>query len=137
MKKFAIERTKRNIPSMWESGGSYTNTGNSIIIANHLGNAKKPVYIRNRGDLCNKHHSLIPIAENDYIIVTDHHRKDFNISIYKIVSIYDNYLDAEIVNTFSDGEWDKDLENKFENAIDSAKRKALHYHCRKSYYIRV
>ena len=134
--RFNIARTKKGLPALWESGGGMSNTGYSRIIADCNSNPKKAIYIRNRGELSCGEHALIPVTENDYIIESNHHRGDFNIKIYKIISIYDDYLEADVVNTFSEGEWYKDLENKFENAIDSAKRKALHYHCRIPYYIR-
>ncbi|NLM21770.1 MAG: hypothetical protein GX207_08495 [Peptococcaceae bacterium] len=87
IKKIAIETTKKGYPAHWEQGGGYTNTGVATIIAGKNGEPKKPIYVRARGHLANGKHALIPLEIGDYIIEADHYRKNFYISVMKIVDI--------------------------------------------------
>jgi len=157
MKKVLIERTKKGFPALWECGGGYTNTGEATIIASPSGGPKKPVYIRRRGPLTNGEHALIPIEVGDYIVEADHHRKDFYISVMKIVEIEEKYASLESFALFNEGEWDnKDIERVFAaweagdlksiddiddeiyflcRAILAAEEKATCYHCREPHYI--
>ena len=84
-REFEIERTKKGFPALWEAGGGYTNTGEATIIASPSGAPKKPVYVCRRGHLANREHALFIIEKGDYIIKCNHHRRDFNIYIYKII----------------------------------------------------
>lgn len=85
-KEIKIEKTKKGFPALWECGGGFTNTGEATIIAGKDGQPKKAIYVRRRGHLANSEHALIVLEVGDYIIKTNHHRKDFNIYIYKIHS---------------------------------------------------
>ena len=143
-----IERTRKGLPAMWESGGGYSNTGEATIIANPDGTPKKPVYIRQRGDLANKHHALFIISVGDVVIMADHHREDFEAVIYKISAITGEEAELIQVNRFSQGEWDFPEENpypetlgtwgvmpeKYSSAWLAAVAKATCYHCREPHY---
>jgi hypothetical protein len=139
MKKVLIEKTKKGYPAMWESGGGYRNTGEATIIANKDGQPKKAVYVRRRGQLANSHHALFIIEVGDYIVEADHHRYDFYIEISKILGFDDKEEEAvaivEQVNCFSNGEWDTELPDFLEAAVQAAKEKAICYHCRSPHYI--
>ena len=157
MKKVLIERTKKGYPALWECGGGFTNTGEATIITSSSGSPKKPVYIRRRGPLANGEHALIPIEAGDYVIEVDHHRKDFYISVMKIVDVEEKYAFLEAFANFDKGEWDnKDIERVFSawgtgdlksindideelynlcQAILAAEEKATCYHCREPHYI--
>jgi len=134
-----IERSKSGIPALWEQGGSATNTGDATIIAGQDGQAKRPLYIRKRGHLSCSRHALIPLAIGDHIIEADHHRKDFDIKIYKVLSFGNTeeeaYAVIEQVNHFNKGEWDKDLPTYLQAAVEAAKDKATCYHCRSPHFI--
>lgn len=134
MKKMEIERTKRGIPCMWESGGGYTNTGVATIIAGKNGEPKKAIYIRRRGQLANSHHALIPVTVGDYVLKADHHRGDFNIFIYKIKKILKEEILTEKIGEFSNNEWDH-LPKFLEDAVETAIKKATCYHCREPHFI--
>lgn len=155
--KIKIERSRSGIPCIWEQGGGYTNTGDATIVAGKDGLPKKPIYIRQRGELANAEHALIPVEVGDYIIKADHHRKDFYISVMKIVDIEEMYATLESFASFGMGEWDnkdiekvlsaweaddlesiKDIDDETYNlcrAILSAETKATCYHCREPHYI--
>ena len=157
--KIEIERTKKGFPALWECGGGFTNTGEATIIAGKDGKAKNPIYIRKRGSLANGRHALIPIEVGDYVIEVDHHRKDFYISVMKIVDvdIEEQCATLESFALFSEGEWnDKNIERVFSaweagdlrsiddiddevyflcRAILAAHEKATCYHCREPHYI--
>ena len=85
MKKIEIEKTKKGFPAYWEGGGGFTNTGEATIIANKNGKPKEAIYIRRRGHLANAHHALVILEVGDYIIEANHHRRDFEIVIYKVI----------------------------------------------------
>lgn len=142
--KIILEKSKTGIPCLWERGGGYRNTGNSRIIADKNGEPKKPLYIRNRGELANGDHALIPVNNGDYIIMADHHRNDFNVYIYKIIEINseENGLTAvtKLINRYSEWQWDKARceipYEMIETAIEAAIGKATCYHCREPHYIK-
>lgn len=136
-RKIRIELSKREIPCLWEEGGGYSNTGDSIIIADMNGNPKKPIYICRAGHLSCGQHALIPVRINDLVIEASHHRGDFRIAISKIVAIdkVEEIARLETVNVFSMGEWDKELAEVVEKAVNAAVNKATCYHCRSPFYI--
>ena len=203
MKKILIERTKKGYPAFWESGGGYTNTGEATIIANKDGQPKEAIYIRSRGSLANENHALVILEVGDYIVEANHHRKDFEITIYKVLDFefkngnyittgetldrididqfaekygelekfakmkgfYETYkinekivasarfpdvietlelkeetyektyAIVEQVNCFSRGEWDAELPEYLEDAVQAAMEKATCYHCREPHFI--
>ena len=130
------ELSKKEFPCLWESGGSFTNTGDSIIIADKNGDPKKPIYIRTSGSLACENHALIPIEIGDIIINCSHHRYDFTIRVNKINSIVNDEIEVEQLNSFSQGEWDFELESCLEEAVCISKYKASDYHCRTPYFIK-
>jgi len=139
MEKIIIEKTKKGYPAYWEAGGGYTNTGDATIITGIEGQPKKAVYIRTRGDLACQHHALIVLEVGDYIIEADHHRRDFLIKIYRILSFEEEkdkiYALAKQVNYFSQNEWDAELPASLEAAVQAAIKKATCYHCREPHFI--
>lgn len=147
MKKTRIEITKKGYPAYWEAGGGSTNTGNATIIANKDGQPKKAIYVKTRGNLANSYHALIILEVGDFIIEADHHRKDFEIQILKVldfevkcVEFYgetteETYAIMEQVYCFDKGEWDAELPAFLEAAVQAAMEKATCYHCREPHFI--
>lgn len=135
-REIKIELSKKGIPCIWEEGGSYTNTGDSTIVSDMHGVSKKPIYICRSGHLSCSQHALIPIRLNDLVITASHHRRDFSISICKIVSVNKEEKAAELetINSFSRGEWDVDLQKYLVDAVEAAKAKATCYHCRNPHF---
>jgi|LFRM01.1.fsa_nt_gb hypothetical protein len=80
-----IEKTRKGFPAFWEKGGGYSNTGEAIVITSQSGAPKKPVYIRRRGHLANDNHALFILELGDYIIEAKHHRRNFEVEIYKVI----------------------------------------------------
>ena len=134
MRKLNIERTKKGYPAFWESGGGSSNTGEAFIIAGKDGQPKKAIYVRRRGQLALCSHALIPIEVGDYIIYANHHRKDFEISVYSITEILKEEASIEKIAEFSNGEWDN-LPQFLEDAVEAVMEKATCYHCREPHYI--
>lgn len=126
--------TKKGHPALWEKGGGMTNTGNSQIIANADGSAKKPVYINRRGHLSNGEHALLIVSQGDLVIQANHHRRDFEIVVMKIVSIQEENAELKKLHHFSMGEWDIEPSAHLQSAIEAAKEKATCYHCRSPHY---
>ncbi|MGQ4893351.1 MAG: hypothetical protein ACP6IQ_01860 [Candidatus Njordarchaeia archaeon] len=131
------ELTKKGYPALWEEGGGYSNTGRSRIITGPKGERLTPVYIRRRGRLACEEHALFIVKEGCHIISASHHRADFNIHVFKILSAKKDYnkIEVEEINSFSMGEWDEELPEYLEEPVKIAKEKALRYHCREALYI--
>jgi len=152
-----IERTKKGLPAMWESGGGFSNTGRAVIIANADGTTKKPVYIRSRGPLACENHALFVVKPGDVMVEASHHRRDFEIRVWCIDQILEEEAWLNLLYEFSRGEWDnKDIERVFAaweagdlksiddiddkvyflcRAILAAEEKATCYHCREPHFI--
>ena len=151
-KTISIERTKKGLPALWESGGGYSNTGKATLIAGPNGEKKVPLYIRQRGPLACAHHALFVVREGDIVIESSHHRGDFSHQVYRIVTIRGDEAEIELIAEYSDGQWDagplgQKLEADFARmatggpptmelsiAVDTAEAKASDYHCRSAYY---
>ena len=136
MKTVKIERTKKGLPAMWESGGGFSNTGRATIIANGDGTTKKPVYIRRRGPLACENHALFVVKPGDIVVEANHHRRDFEIRIWRIDQIREEDAQFTLVNEYSRGEWDIKPPEYLQAAVEAAKEKATCYHCRGPHYVR-
>jgi hypothetical protein len=154
MKTISIERTKKGLPALWESGGGYSNTGEATLIAGPNGEKKAPLYIRRRGPLACAHHALFVVREGDIVIESSHHRGDFHHLVFRIVAIRGDEAEVELIAVFSHGEWGtgplgQQLEADFARmaagepptmelsiAVATAEAKATAYHCRSAYYCR-
>lgn len=132
--KMKIERTKKGLPAMWESGGGMTNTGHATIIANHNGAPKKPVYIRRSGSLSCNNHALFIVEVGDLVIEAGHHRFDFEIAVYRIEAIDGEEARLSLLHEFSRGEWDVEPPADIMKAVEAAQEKAMIYHCRLPVY---
>lgn len=130
-----VQKSKRGLPCLWESGGGLSNTGRATIICTEGGNPKKPLYVKQRGELACGEHALIPLKIGDHLIEADQHRGDFNIQLYQITSISEENAEAELRCSFSEGQWDIIPSALLGTAIDAAKSKAQDYHCRRPYFI--
>jgi len=135
MKKIKIEKTKKGFPALWEAGGGYTNTGDAVIIANGDGTAKRPVYIRHRGSLACENHALFVVKPGDLVVEASHHRRDFEVRVWRIDQILEEEARLNLLHEFSMGEWDKEPPAYLEQAIQVAMKKATCYHCRKPHFI--
>jgi hypothetical protein len=139
-----ISATNRGFPAMWESGGGLSNTGYSQIITDRQGEPRRPVFVRNRGDLACKEHALITVHEGFYIVKAGRHHDDYSFSISRIVTTkvrdldgkkWEATADVELLNSFRNNAWEKPLDPKLEAAVKAARRKTQEYHCRSPYFI--
>ena len=133
--KIKIERSKRGIPCIWESGGGWSNTGDATIIADSKGDPKVPIYIRRAGSLACQNHALIPVEIGDIVVSSHHHRYDFVTEVCKIISISQEYADLELSNRYSKGEWDFEATKMQIELAGVAQEKASTYHCRSAKYV--
>ncbi len=138
--KIIVDKTKKGYPALWECGGGHRNTGYSTIITGKGGQPKKAIYIRGRGELANSEHALIILEVGDHIVEANHHRRDFRIKIFKILSFEKKkeeiFALIEQINCFSESEWDAELSAHLEAAVHAAVEKATCYHCREPHFIR-
>lgn len=137
MKKIEVEISKKGIPCLWEKGGGYSNTGEAQLICDNKGFAKKPIYIKKGGELACKEHALIPVKVGDVVVRASHHRGDFNIEVLQIKSIQGEEAHLELINSFSQGEWDNEQDYWHSSpVVEAAQEKAMDYHCRVPYCIK-
>lgn len=144
MENIKIETTKKGYPALWESGGASTNKGYSQIITGCFGETLHPIYQPGGGHLCCGRHALFILQKGFYVINVFQRRGVFpEIYIYKIIKLNVPNLNEEweanaevlLINEFSEGEWDIDLEENLKNAVNAARDKSCHYHCRSTYYV--
>lgn len=122
-----------------------TSGGSATIITGKNGEARRPVYMPRGGHLACGNHALITVHEGFYVVHASVSRGTrSSASISRIVSVsvkdidgekWEAKAEVEEVYTFSKGEWNKPLEEKFIKAVEAAFRKAGVYHCRSAYYI--
>jgi hypothetical protein len=134
-----IWKSKSGLSCLWETGGAYTNTGSAQIICNEMGQAKKAIYIKRKGDLACGAHALIPVQINDILINASQHRGDFNIDVWKIVGINNEHeeLKLELIQNYSEDNQDDYTDRIYVSAINAAKKKSEDYHCRYPYFIKI
>lgn len=107
MKTLRLEKTKKGLPALWESGGGATNTGTATIIAGAAGEALRPLYVRTRGQLSCSSHALFVVGEGMHIIRADHHRGDFTIRVYRIVNLVQgSFISPETGESEGAIQWD-------------------------------
>ena len=131
-----IEKTKRQLPALWECGGGMTNSGHSQIIAGFDGRKKTPIYIRTKGPRALENHALFIIENSDIVITVDRVRDDYSIWVKKIIEIDVEKNEAMVVNEYHyyNGEWDHEPIELYKAAIDAAVEKSNCYHCRGPHY---
>ena len=135
MEKIEVALTKSGRPAIWESGGGRSNTGDAFIVAGPDGQPLRPYYVSKRGHLSNGYHALVPAVVGGYIIDANHHRGDFIITIHRIDRIEGKHAFITKINEYSQGEWEKELDERLAAAVEAARRKAMTYHCRTAFYI--
>lgn len=143
--KISISTTKRGFPAMWESGGGMTSGGSATIIAGRNGEACRPVFMPRGGHLACGEHALICVHEGYYIVHTRvSHGERFSATIQRIVTTsvkdidgekWEAFAEVEEINTFSRGEWNISLDEKFVKVVEAGFRKASSYHCRSAYFV--
>lgn len=133
-----IALTKNGMPALWECGGAMTNSANCVIIGDKNANRKKPVFIRTGGHLSNDNHALFILNKDDIVVVGTRAHGDYTFMILKYISFEkikgDGIGEFEVLNHFSEGQWDSELESKYNNIIEAAKTKMGKYHCRETVY---
>lgn len=133
-----ISLTKNGMPALWECGGAMTNSANCVIVGDKNANRKKPVFIRTGGHLSNDNHALFILNKDDIIVVGTRAHGDYTFMILKYISFEkikgDGIGEFEVVNHYSEGQWDSELEPKYSNILDAAKTKMGKYHCRETVY---
>ena len=138
MIKIEVEKTKKGFPAYWETGGGCRNTGTATIIADQYGQPKKAAYIRRRGELANSAHALIILEVGDYIIIANHHRRDFYVEISRITGFENDgeetFAVVEQINRFDKNEWDTEFPMFLKAAVEAAVAKATCYHCREPHF---
>ena len=137
-KTIRIELSKRGLPCIWEEGGAGSNTGSCTLIGDRNCNPKKPIYVATGGHLSNGNHALIPVKVNDIVVECSQWRKDYTINIYKIIGFNFEEQKAilKLINLFDRNEWDFYLLQKYVDIVETAKSKAISYHCRTPYFIK-
>ncbi len=130
-------QTKAGFVSLWEEGGSCTNTGSAVLIAKPSGEKPTAVYIPRRGHLCNGKHALIPVHEGYLVIKSYHHRGDFTHFIYMVVETISGEnpsVKVDFLNEYCAGGWYTEPSSAQKLLVKAAERKVTTYHCREAQY---
>lgn len=126
----------------WESGGGYSNTGDSNIICGIDGASLKPVFVKTKGHLaCGEHAMFLFYPGQPWVeIEVSRWRSDYNVLINKYVLKNDGEIEKETIWKIENV---NDVINelptrlkKFEEAIKVAIEKSNCYHCRLPHYIK-
>lgn len=135
--EFDLEISKNKLPCLWESGGGYSNTGDAQIITDKNGEEKRPIYIKTSGERACLNHALIPIRKGDHVINLNRHRDNYRINICEIdkINIDKKIATCNTKNVFKYNKWKKELNEKFDNAVNAAIDKSNDYHCRDPYFV--
>lgn len=128
------ELTKRGFPALWEQGGAASNTGSATIIANKKGEKKTPIFVRNGGHLSNSNHALFVLEPDDIVVTVSRWRDNVTI-IVNVLDVFDgeNFSVKEKFS-YSEGEWDKEIPEIYNEAVEAAVGKSRDYHCRTMWY---
>lgn len=134
-----VSLTKNGLPAMWESGGAMTNSADCTLVGDKFAQRKKPVFIRTGGHLSNDNHALFILNKGDVVVVGTRARSDYSYVILRFVScekLGDGKAIGEfdIVNHYSEGQWDNELDSQYNEILDAAKSKMGKYHCRSTVY---
>lgn len=135
LERVIIPLTKSGNPCYWESGGGTTNTGRATIVTDRLFQKLRPLYIKRKGMLSNGSHAMLPLRRGFHIIDVKHHREDFEITVFQVVSIVKDVAALEVINQFSaetSNSWKGTL---IEDAVIAGINKSKDYHCKKAYYV--
>jgi len=138
MDKMKLEKTRSGLPALWEKGGAGTNTGDSVIIADHRGEPPVATYIKTRGSLSCGEHALVIVKPGMFVVTANQHRSDFRIRIQRIVTIHgiggEFEAEVELMTEFDQNEWVPLLPDFLSKATEAAKKKASDYHCRSVFF---
>ena len=129
-----LQRTQKGYPALWEKGGGYSSTGKVQVIAGPQGEKKKPVYIRQRGELAGKEHALFVVAPGDLVVYIKRRRSDYIKAVYGITALEDEQVVMERLHLFDFGQWDTDPPEAFQDVLEAARKKSWCYHCRTPHY---
>ena len=134
-----ISLTKSGMPALWESGGAMTNSADCTLVGDKFAQRKKPVFIRTGGHLSNDNHALFILNKGDVVVVGTRARSDYSYVILRFVScekLGDGKAIGEfdIINHFSEGQWDNELDPKYTDILEAARVKMNKYHCRDTVY---
>jgi len=133
-RKIKVERTKIDLPALWEKGGAFQYEGNATIICDRFGKAKEVIFTQE--EELGKH-ALIPVVVGDIVIHAMQDRDNYDIKVYRIQRFEDDFAVCEGIGRFDRGEWDKpDIYYMYFEAINEAKKKASCHLCRQPHFIK-
>jgi hypothetical protein len=124
---------------VWESGGAYTNTGESTIICGAEGQKLVPKFIPSSGHLaCGEHAMFIQYEDQPlFAVEVNRHRDESHISLIEIMNGQEKVVwDCDYDGSGIENLWNM-IPNKYERfseAIGVALDKSYDYHCRHPYY---
>jgi len=132
-----LEITKTGKTALWESGGGKSRTGESVLIADKVGNPKVPIFIKTKGPLSCGDHALFIVEKGDIVVHTRRKGATTNTDYYRIVA-----FDTERKRAYLAKIGHKDLQyfweqyGGFVELLDRGVYKAEFYHCRFPVYYR-
>lgn len=134
-----IEITNKGLPAYWERGGMDNDgCGIAVVIGNHMGAAKRPIFIRSKGELACKEHALFVIKPGDIIVEAFvDHRRVVSVIMYRVDSIDRDNASAmlNVINEFTGNIWTEAVPESLDAIITTAIEKSMTHHCRTPCYV--
>ena len=123
-----IVTTSKGFSAFWEEGGGMTRSGYAYIVAGPNGEKLTPIYIRKHGQLSCSKHALFLLRPGTLVIAVSRSIKP------ALIEEEQNVYQVKICE-FDNGDFDEiKEENYMQPAIEAAKSKTRHYHCRQPLY---
>ena len=126
-----IGRSKSGLPTLTESGGRATNTGDSQIIAGPQGERLKPLFVP-RG-YANGDHAIFVLRPGMHVVQAQHSRDGECTIVYRVTAILADAAEVKKVYEWENG--DGNIPEFLNDAVAAAKQKAHCYHCRDAHYV--
>jgi hypothetical protein len=134
-----IEQSSKGLPVVWERGGMQNDgTGVAVVVGNHRGERKKPIFIRSKGKLVCDNHALFVVKPGDVLVESFcSDRRIASVFIYRVDNVDRDALKAElsVLNEFTGYRWCEPVPEMFDEIINAGILKATTHNCRAPVYV--
>lgn len=132
--------TTGNDVALWEEGGCTGKSGFAVIVANNNGTKKKPVFIKETGNLSNGKHALLKVGTSDIVALANYvsHNETFLITLYRISQINRDSKTAvlsEFLQIRNEKVSNEAFMKQYFEVVEAAKRKSSTVYCKSPTYI--
>lgn len=133
--RFDTVLSKRNIPCLWEFGGSEEDEGTAFLIGYDSCLTRRPLFVQYGNKTPNKNHALIPIDVSNILVYAARMKDTYVINVYRVTSVDPENVFCTLEHQFLNGTWDVKPEETFTRMIETAKIKAKTQNCTTAFWI--